>query len=253
MTPRSLWTVNRASLLLAAALGCQFAPANAGIPVKTRVDGAIFPAEWLRPGIDAIAVPLDPAEAVRSARLAQEAMALYPVGLLDANLRAVYFVRQMSFYGVRYAGTNSNDSVYITNRGADCGFTDSYVKGTFHHEFSSILLRNYHEKFDARAWAAANREPNAYGTNGLEAIKNGRADTVYRARYNAEGFLNQYATASIEEDFNTIAEGLFSGDPDFWRVVDNFPRVAQKERLAVKFYSSLDSRFTEEFFRSLRS
>lgn len=210
----------------------------------------MFPPSWRGEDVRATAVRVDNAEINRSLHLADAAMAKYPSGLLKENLEAVFFVKEMRFYGLRYGGTNSRSTVYITNRGTVQGFTDRFVLSTFHHELSSILLRNHAEKFDKAAWHAANMRGFRYRSSGMESLKDGTADTKYDHRFHVDGFLNQYATSSMEEDFNTFAEALFMGDRSFWEIVDRFPRVEQKAHVILAFYGALDPVFTEEHFRS---
>ncbi len=63
----------------------------------------------------------------------------------------------MKFYDVPYGGTNSTDAVYLVNRGAPLGYTDKYLEQTFHHEFSSILFRNFPALLDTGLWKGANQ------------------------------------------------------------------------------------------------
>ena len=257
MAPWSRATIKGASLALLAALGCLSLLAadshdpRTGVPIRFEVDHATFPASWRGGEINAMATRIQRSEDARSLRLAQSALGKYPRAIVTKNLRAVQFVREMSFYGVPYGGTNSRDSVYIANRGADAGFDDAFIVSTIHHEFSSILLRNNPEGFDELAWTAANAPHARYGTGGTQAIKDGTANTAYRAELHSAGFLNQYSMSSVEEDFNTFAEALFRGDARLWNICRQFPRVAKKKDLIVAFYASLDPSFTEEFFRSL--
>ena len=211
----------------------------------------MFPESWQGGEIQAYAVRVSDAQVDRSAAIARRAMAKYPAALLSDNLKAVYYVNEMRFYGLRYGGTNSRSNVYITNRGRVLGFSDKFVEATFHHEFSSILLRNYRDEFDEEEWLAANRDGFKYTSSGVQALKAGKADTHYRTDYHIDGFLNQYGQASIEEDFNTFAEALFNGDPSFWRVASLFPRIERKKDIAISFYQRVHPQFNEGYFLSL--
>jgi hypothetical protein len=66
-----------------------------------------------------------------------------------------------------------------------------------------------------------------------------------------EGFLHEYGKASLEEDFNSFAGRLFSGDAGLWRAIEKYPRVKAKADLAIAFYTRLDPSLTTEFFQSL--
>lgn len=221
------------------------------IPVYVSGDQTIFPSEWQKKPIRAQAAPLPDSEVSRSLAAANRAIRKYPTSLLQQNLHGVYFVGELRFYGLPYGGTNSQDMIYIANRGANNGFTDQFLEESFHHEFSSILLRNYARQFDEPSWIACNAPGARYRSNGTEALREGSASTDYQRPYHELGFLAQYATASVEEDFNMMAEGLFSGNPRFWEAVDSYPRLKMKSAHAILFYNKLDSRFTEAWFRSL--
>ncbi|MEX2243864.1 MAG: hypothetical protein WD716_08475 [Fimbriimonadaceae bacterium] len=257
MAPWSRATTKGASLALLATLGClsllaaDTSDPRTGVPIRYEIDASTFPASWRGGEVNARATRIPRSEDARSQRLAMAALGRYPREVVTKHLRAVHFVGEMSFYGVPYGGTNSRDAVYIANRGADAGFDDAFIVSTFHHEFSSILLRNNPDRFDELAWTGANAPHARYGTGGTQAIKDGTANTAYRAELHSAGFLNQYSTSSVEEDFNTFAEALFRGDARLWNICRQFPRVARKKDLIVAFYASLDPSLTEEFFRSL--
>ncbi len=256
MAPWSGLTIKGASLVTLAALGCLAAGNNTndprtGTPIKTELDAAMFPASWQKPEIKPSAVAVDKGEAFRSQICAEEALKRYPVELVKKNLKAVYFAKELNFYGVQFGGTNSQDTIYLANRGERQGFTGEYLVSAFHHEFSSILLRNYWDKFDEDAWFDANAPGVEYRDGGVIAIRDGMSDTTFKAKYNVDGFLNEYGNASLEEDFNTFAEALFGSDRTFWTLVDRYPRLAKKKDLIVAFYGKLDPMFTENYFRSL--
>ena len=40
-------------------------------------------------------------------------------------------------------------------------------------------------------------------------------------------------------------------EPEFWEIAEKNPTIAAKAELAIRFYRSLDPRFTREFFRGL--
>ena len=103
-------------------------------------DGNIFPSSWYGSGIDAKAESLSAGEIERSKRIIITALDKYPTQLLKNNLKSVYVLKSMSFYGVNYGGTNlPPDIVYAANDGVGMGGTDIVVEQTFHHEFSSVL------------------------------------------------------------------------------------------------------------------
>ncbi len=237
-----------AAIFAAASVG---ADSVLAVPVHVAGGSNIFPLEWQQKPIRAQAAPLPEQEVSRSLAAAQRAIQKYPPRLIQRNLKGVYFVGELRFYGLPYGGTNSQDAIYLANRGQRNGFTDDFLEESFHHEFSSILLRNYAGKFDEPSWIACNAPGGLYRSNGTDALRDGTASTEYQRAYHELGFLAQYATASVEEDFNMMAEGLFSGSSRFWVAVDSYPRLKMKCAQTILFYKSLDERYTEAWFRSL--
>jgi len=160
-------------------------------------------------------------------------------------------VRSMSFFGLPYGGTNDGESIYIANDGPFMGFSDEFLDTTFHHELSSVLYYTFRSKFPDKAWRAINSKGFKYGESGELAIRAGKASIAYDPRLYPIGFLMQYSMASIEDDFNTMAEGLFRGGTAFWGAVKSSAKLKKKCDLAIGFYHSIDERFDEAYFRKL--
>lgn len=251
-------TVSALALAIAALGAPQVQDRGAGpspappVPVLTSVESGMFPQEWTNHEIAAKAESLGADQMERSVNLVREAMAPYPLSLLKKEVRKVYVLKTLKFYGLDYGGTNSSDTVYLTNQGPELGYTDAYVRGSFHHEFSSILLRNHPRFLDQAAWKATVPADFHYGAGGTEALRAGKASISEDPDLAKRGFLTQYSTASQEEDFNMLAEGLFSGEHRFWTLVDGHELLKEKVQVVISFYAKLDARFDEAFFRSLK-
>lgn len=252
MLPIALGVVLFPSVAPAAPAPLSLAPASliavmpaSGVAIVCQVAPEIFPLDWRSPEIDAQATPLDPQEILRSQSLVAEALALYPAALLQANLRAVYVARAIQFYGLPFGGTNSRDALYIANDGQAKGYTDQFLRAAVHHELSSILLRNHPDLFPRASWIATLPEGFEYQGDGTQAIREGSADTTIRRSFVQNGFLNQYATASLEEDFNMVAESLLTQEPVFLRALQESPRLARKAHLVARFYQALDPDFPD--------
>ncbi len=218
-------------------------------PVYTELQAGMFPSDWLNPPISITADPLSENEVERTLQLVGRAMRRYPPGLLSEELDGVYLTGSLRFSGVDASGTNSLDRVYVVNGGKGLGYTDDFVESTFHHEFSSILLRNHPGYFAEADWRSANPSGFEYGSGGVDAILEGPARQDLDFRLYESGFLNEYSLAGLEEDFNEIAENLFMGMPAFWSAVDHYPALAKKVDVMIAFYHELDPMFTEDYFR----
>jgi hypothetical protein len=222
-----------------------------GVPVNFSYTEYIFPESWRLSPINGMGESLGREEINRSKSIIIRALKKYPAPVLLNNLNSVYVLKSIKFYDVGYGGTNSTAEVFVTNNGIPMGYTDTYVEQTFHHEFSSILFRNYPDLLDAVAWAKANIPGFDYNDpeNGVGAIRKNESSQELDTVLCSKGFLTQYALSGLENDINTMAQNLFTPAPGFWRIVDNFPRINRKTKLLIQFYNGIDPAFTEDFFR----
>jgi hypothetical protein len=217
-----------------------------GVPIYSEVNEEIFPDGWKTDEIAPKAVSLDALELERSFKVINNALDKYPIGLIKNNLKGVYLLKTIEFYGQEYGGTNSDDMVYIANEGIDAGYTDNYIETTFHHEFSSILLRNYPDFLNVENWTRINTLP--YGEGGVQALKDSTDSQDFDSKYNSNGFLNEYATSSFENDFNTFAENLFNPSDEFYKSIKEYPKLKQKLELILEFFFALDKTLTRDYF-----
>jgi hypothetical protein len=214
----------------------------------------IFPATWRTAPINSYGEQLAPGEIERSKNILLKGLNKYPEATLK-NLSAVYFLQQMKFYDVAFGGTNSTDAVYLVNQGELSGYTDYYLEQTFHHEFSSILFRNFPSLLDTNLWKAANYPGFIYNDpeNGVGAIRSNQSSQDLDTFLCKKGVLTQYGGSSIENDMNTFAQNLFRPDENFWNYVNRFRRIREKTTLLIRFYTKINPVFTEQYFRNLEN
>ena len=129
----------------------------------------------------------------------------------------------------------------------DSIFLEQYI----HHEFSSILINKYSEKFKDKKWERINRNKFRYMEGGGEEAIETDNTSQYSEELFRAGFIMKYATASVEEDFNCIAESLFSCYGYFWTSVKKHRRLGKKVKRAIAFYHSIDPVFSKDFFRRI--
>lgn len=222
-----------------------------GVQIVSEYSQAIFPGSWQGVPINAAGEQIAADELKRAEPIIEKALKKYPVNLLSITLRAVYLIKSMKFYNVGFGGTNSSDAVYVSNNGEAMGYTDAYIEQTFHHEFSSVLFRDYPSMLDTVTWKQQNAPGFDYNDpeNGVGALKNNQSSQDLDTLLAAKGMLTQYAMSSLENDINTIAQNLFCPDPNFWAIADRFSKVRMKVKLLIAFYGKLSSVFTEEYFR----
>jgi hypothetical protein len=213
----------------------------------------IFPESWRDAPINATGRQIDRGEITRSKTIIAKALTKYPEIMFEYNLKSVFFLKEMTFYNVGFGGTNSADAVYLTNQGASSGYTDKYLEQSFHHEFSSILFRDYPSFLDTNEWKRTNVSDFVYNDpeNGVGAIRNNQSSQDLDTLLCKKGLLTQYGGSSIENDVNTFAQNLFCPEKNFWTYVDRFPRIRKKADLLIRFYGQLSSMYTETYFRKM--
>jgi hypothetical protein len=222
-----------------------------GIKITTDDGPGIFPKSWYSKRINALSTPLAATEVTRCKTILSKAFRKYPDKILTDHLDRIYVLKNLSFFGVPYGGTNYKNTVYMTDDETNLNYVDDYIEGVFHHEFSSILLRVHSRDFPMKEWKQAAPPGFNYGNGGVSAIINGTASLDFDPKLNEEGFLTAYSVSSPEEDINVYAQNLFSGGSPFWAIFDKYEKVRAKTGLVIRFYHQLDPRFTESYFRGL--
>ncbi len=221
------------------------------VRVITSSSPEIFPEAWRKPSVSPEGGVLPGNQIERARAILSKALAKYPTDLLEAELKAVYVLSELRYRGVVTSGTNSSTGVYLKVGPDNTRYTDPYIEGTFHAEFSSILIRNHADLLDKEAWQQANPPDFTYLGDGVEAVKQGKARRSYEESLLEQGFLTEYGSSTLENDFNGMALRLFTGEAQVWKLADQYPRIKTKLDLALAFYLKLDPSFTEAFFRSL--
>lgn len=217
--------------------------------VMDRASADIFPESWLTPRIHANADALPEAERPQCREVVDRALGKYAPALVGANLKKVHVLARLEYSGVGTGGTNSRSAVYVVSNSK---YSPARLEGNFHAEFSSILFRNFPQHFDKTAWQQNNPPDFTYRGSGVQAIRSKQASLQLGDALHGEGFLHEYGKASIEEDFNSYAGRLFTGDAGLWRAIDLYPRVKAKAGLVIAFYGKLDATLTGEKFLSFR-
>ncbi|PLW95164.1 MAG: hypothetical protein C0592_00735 [Marinilabiliales bacterium] len=222
-----------------------------GVKIIFPVDEAIFPSSWYSGRINGQYEPLDREEYERTEELIISCLQKYPAAMLRNDLEIVYVVKTLEFYGAGYGGTNSNTDVYLTNKGLSRGYDNAYIERVFHAEFSSILLRKYEDYFDEEAWLACNDPEFEYGDGGVAALKSNKSSEDFDEELNKMGFINQYATSDMENDFNSFAKNMFLPRESFLELVKTYPGIKKKSELLIEFYGKIHRFFDKEYFENM--
>lgn len=218
--------------------------------VVDQASADIFPKSWRGGKINASAKPLLDEQVIRFRSIAERALAKYPPALLHATLRKLHGLGQLEYSGVQTGGTRSESAIYIVCKPH---YRDAAVERIIHAEYSSLLFMKSARKFDAKAWLAQNAEGTRYLGSGVAAVKAGKTSAQMKPELNEQGFLSEYAQASMEEDFNSHVVRLFMGEQTYWQALERYPRLRAKAELVVAFYTKLDARFSRASFARLRT
>ncbi len=210
----------------------------------------MFPESWRGGKIQGQAESLNSSEIDRSIEIIFRALDKYPVEVLQNNLKYIFIFKEMKFYGQPYGGTNSNNVVFLTNKGINNGYTDQYIEQLFHAEFSSILLRKYAPSTYDKRWCLINDDDFEYGQGGVNEIKKGKAGQDYDDFYHKQGFLYEYAMSGSENDLNSIAKNIFCPVSEFWSIYNNYNNLKLKINLVIELYNSINEEFSFEYFKS---
>jgi dipeptidyl-peptidase 4 len=210
----------------------------------------IFPESWRRPKVNAMAEPLEETERERCRKIVDRALGKYPADLLKATLKKLYCLGQLEYRGAVTGGTRSRTAIYVVCKPS---YASTDVERIIHAEYSSVLFQKFPQHFDAKSWNAINPTDFRYLGGGVQAVKAGLASRRSDEAMQAQGFILEYAKASIEEDFNCHAAPLFMGDAQYWQAVEKHSKLKAKSDLVIGFYSKVHASLTKERFQALRA
>ncbi len=223
---------------VAIALAQSQEPPSASGPeiILDRTSPDIFPESWRTPKINAKAGLLAETEHERCREIVSRALGKYPAGLLEATLKKVYCLGRLEYSGVAAGGTRSRSAIYVVCKPA---YSATDVEGILHAEYSSILFQKFAKHFDREAWQRLNPPDFSYLGGGARAVRAGQASRRFDSSLHEQGFIHEYAQASIEEDFNSHAARLFKGEAKYWEAVERHPKLQAKAGLVMDFYAVL--------------
>jgi len=213
---------------------------NYGIQVYYNYNSSsFFPKKWQKPPISAQGQKLSLSKVERILPIIEKFLSAYPKQTIKRNLQKIYLLSELNFYGKSFGATNSREAIYITSGEFKLGYSDIYLLGRMHSEFSSILMRNYN--FPEKAWNKLNPTNFKYGGSGVEMLGQkklyGQTPELL-----SKGFVVRYAQSSIENDFNMISDWMFTRRQRLLKLGVKYPRIKSKIGLALEFYNSVDKK-----------
>jgi hypothetical protein len=226
-----------------------------GVRVHVTYDrDSYFPTRWKRAPVSAQGIQIEPDGAMQLKRLIPGFLSMYPRALIANNLRAIYLLKSMNFYGREYAGAYCRGGIYITSRGEDHGWEDLFRSAMMHSEFSSILYRNY--GFPTGEWSKINESDWRYFGSGKDFPD--RPDLYDETEdLLRKGFICAYGQASVEEDVNMYIFAAIHRWLSLNSAAARHKRVKQKLEVLTRFYERINQQLVPsgdfEFLVRLKS
>jgi len=229
---------------------CQL-PAQSQGPeiILNQASADIFPQGWRSGRVNASAQPLLDTEVERLRGIVKRALGKYPPALLETTLKKVHGLGHLEYHGVATGGTRSASAIYVVCKPH---YSDAAVERIIHAEYSSVLFQKFAQNFDAGAWQRQNAEGSTYLGSGVAAVKAGKVSGQATPELQEQGFISEYAKASIEEDFNSHVARIFMGDETYWQTLEKHPRLKAKTGLLIAFYQKLDPSMNPAKFDAIR-
>jgi hypothetical protein len=226
-----------------------------GIEIVYEIDETFTPIYTGGGGAHAEYCTLEPIEKhvlVRFPQILEEALARYPVHVINNYLSAIYFAGIIEVRGLYAGGTfdSTRRIVYLVEDGRSPAQRHIY---TFHHEFSSLLL--FRHGLLLNPWLEQHPEGFRYRNQMYLEESDVYANTsVFGTKADYEkGFMNPYGQTNFENDFNEYAAMVFAYPEEFKQIMDQYPRVRCKFLVFLDFYQKIDPIFTEEYFFGTRA
>ncbi len=217
--------------------------------ISMKPDSSFFPQNWYGGSVNAQFELLDSNEYQRSYAICQRSIDKYDPIVLK-SLRRVYVLKEIRFFDQSYGGTYASlkQAIYLSNKGISNNYTDRYIERVFHAEFSSILLEVYAHLFDEQKWTALNPTEFNYGNGGVNALKTGKSGETFSDTLSQMGFLTEYGTSSLENDFNSYAKQLFCPKRGTVEMLEKYPMVQKKWNLVIQFYAAIAPKMNAAHF-----
>ena len=192
--------------------------------------------------------PIDHRVLAKYPPLLQKAFKKYPDNVIKENLDAIYFAKEINEGGFKYGGSYDlfRKIVYLANDGVQ---DNDYSMDAFHHEFSSLLLKQH--SFLLNPWIEQNPRNFSYLYEKYGNFKNLQRYMKMEIDGTEEdykkGFMSTYAQTNFENDFNEYARLVFNHPRKFKKIMNQYPRVRGKFLVFLEFYHKIDPIFTEEY------
>jgi len=212
-----------------------------------RVD---LPATWKQDKHKVRMLPMESAGVSGAFTAVQDALSKYPPAMLS-NLREVVLCGAIYVSNVEVGGLYDFRASRICVVGGARAGTSHDIEASVHHEFSSLLFWGNRHCFDLERWRSCNEPGFEYSEDAIAAIEGDSAFVDLDTTLARAGFINQYATTSLENDVNEVATHLFASTAGEWHAAKRYSRVARKVQQLIAFYQTLDPSLSPQYFEDL--
>lgn len=172
-----------------------------------------------------------------------DALGSYPAGFVNQLIDAVFVCGELKFDGIPAAATYGPRWLIVSatpDRYLSEGNYRSALLGV-HHELSSLVYQR--SPGYALQWSRLMPD----GWQAAASYQQALARTPENSNDLANGFLRSYGKTSMENDFNTYAEMLFSDPQQLREFALQYPRVGEKLGVVISAYLALSPAIARYF------
>lgn len=218
--------------------------------IKTELGALDVPAAWLRPKVNPAWLILHHDEAADWIDLVQSLVNEYPSHLVRDSVDCIFVLKYLRLRNITVGGLAMDRKIFLNvSDGHLQPKTKARLSRIFHHEMSSMLLRQHPHCLNTAKWSAVNEPDFKYqGWAGVS----GKAVDASSEALKSKGFFREYCQSALENDYNIISESLMLGSEELWHDAGTYPRIAQKVIMAIEAYQGFDQRFSMQFFLERR-
>lgn len=201
---------------------------------------SVYPKEWLEPPISMNAIGLDSLEEARCKRLFERFLTQYPPAFVNFHARRFAFFSYFELHAKPMSYLVKGDWIMIMNRGARNGVTDEWIESALHFSFAHHLWTHYGDSALAKPFMAL--LPRGFTYTGYAFIGDRDAGDNFdlEPRLHEFGFATLDGAYTFERDFFGIAAQLWMNREAFRKAVFANPRLMQKTKLVVDFFTRFD-------------
>lgn len=177
----------------------------------------------------------------------KRALGKYPSDLIKNTLTKVYIGGPYSENDAVIVGMYEKTNIYLFYNHKWGDNTPLFLEQTFHHEFSSILVKQYN--FPAFDWLKLCPPTFSYIINPKKIDKYMNTVGSYAATESMlrDGVVSAYGMVNAENDINTYAETIFTQPEKMKEYIARYPVIAKKYKMLEKFYLDISPEFIKIF------